>query len=82
MFLLYNLPFYTHLDAHFVENAILIMTSYLELAFDLLNNKTTESNVYSIFSDIARFHEVCPLSIEIMCELQQNTALHYITKLD
>jgi len=41
----------------------LIMTSYLKHTFNLLYNKSTESNVYSIFSDIARFCEVCPLSI-------------------
>jgi hypothetical protein len=39
------------------------MTSYLKLAFNLQNNKSTDSNLYNIFSDIVRFRVVSRLLI-------------------
>ncbi len=59
--LLYNSPFYTPLETHFFWKILfLIMASYLKLAFNLLNKKSTESNVYSIFPTMQGFVRFAP----------------------
>jgi len=53
-------PIYEH---SIQKNIILKMKCYFKAGFNLINNKSWECNVFSIFSDIKRFFGFCHLPI-------------------